>query len=369
MKEFIQLTILDKNNINCLFEILVQTLLQFQSRNKHDPTVIENLSKLVIMTIHFENVIQPEKSQMIQQIIDNFEKITGLLLTTSDKIEKVMKGNQELPKVGMFRIQILKILEQCFWINFKKFNLFVSTSNFGNILENLMENFNENDYFILSFYNIIQLIMKTEHVVLINNCLSIDRIKLFIRSMRQVKNFNKLILLKFLKFFDRKFEENLQSLFKNELAKEGSNANLKENLENETPKKLLDINLLTELSNDKEFSNLKMEVYHSLKNHIKVYLDLDEEIKYKNLQTNSVDSYFSSEIGDETINFKMSGNSKQKEFTGEDLIESLELPLDQQKEDTVIKLDIMDPNSDEEDHDDEDDYLRYRDNDRNTKIG
>lgn len=318
MAEFLNLTVFAKKSIKKYLEFFIEKANLFKSGNLLNISCLDFLCRIIICSLHFENLNNSLDNHCIQNIIDNFSELLSLLNISKNSNQIVMEGSIEKQKLGSHRKFILKLFIHCFLVNNTKFNLCVSTSDFANILLKLLEIFADNDRFMQVFYQIIYTSLKTKHETMLNILFcEVNKKKILYALMTNNKS-NKFFVLKLLKLFDKNFIERCFAIGEN---KSGSKE-------------------LPVLNNNMELDTIKEYVYIKLDKEIKCYENLDKERKDRFKRKDTDSSMFSNNLLDDSDKFESSNlknlinsDPPQTELPKEEEVHNdFEIELDEEEE-------------------------------------
>lgn len=280
--EFFNFTVFSKSSFLKYFELFLEEAYKSKAGNLINITSLDYLSRIIVISLHYESFNKSDQQDMIQIIIDNFSSLLELLENKDNPKQIIVEGTLEKPKLGSHRSFILKILIHCFLVKNKKFNLCVSTSDFKKNLLKLLKVFGSNDRFIHSFRQIVDSVFKSKNEILMTNLFSeSDKVEI-LKILMQNEKANKFIILKLLKLFEEKFSLQCKE-------------------ENEKPAKDEQENKIEEIQSLK---NMKDFIYKKLSNEIKCYENLDKERKDRHQRKDTDSSMFSNNLLDDSEKFE-----------------------------------------------------------------
>lgn len=284
--EFLNLTVFSKSSIQYYQDLFLEEANKFKSGSTVNITCLDYLSKILIISLHFETFSKSSEQNTIQMIIDNFSKFLKVLEINNNPDQIITDGISEKPKLGFYRHFTLKILIHCFLVNNKNFNIFVSTSDFKNVLLILLKNYSQNDKFLNLFCQTIESALNTKHTALITNLLPESMKAEILQTMTLKAKCNKFIILKILKLFDEKFTEEM---------------------EEKTVKESESIKDIQDKKINCSFDQIKKIIYYNFQTEIKCYQNLENERlkRFKRKDTDS--SMFSNNILDDSDKFENNG--------------------------------------------------------------
>lgn len=281
--EFLNLTVFLKSSIQQYQALFLEECNKFKSGSVVNITSLEYLSKILVISLHFETFDKSSEQHCIQLIIDHFSEFLKVLEVSNNSNQIIVEETLEKPKLGFCRHFILKMLIHCFLINNKNFNLFVLTSEFKNILIKLLKNFTQNDKFLHLFCQIIEAILSTKHEVLINDLLPSNIRAEILQTMTVNSLCNKFIILKILKLFDEKFTEEV---------------------EKKTVKESKNIKEIQDSKINCNLEEIKQIIYYNFQTEIKCYQKLENERLKRHKRKDTDSSMFSNNILDDSDKFE-----------------------------------------------------------------
>jgi hypothetical protein len=273
--DFFTLTTFSQSNLKKYLDLFLEESSKLKSGNQANISSLDYLSRIIIIALHFETFNKSSEQNTIQMIIDNFSTFLELLEINDKYKQIVLEGIVEKPKLGCFRHFILKILNHCFLVNNKNFNILVSTSDLKKILLKLLNDFSDNDKFMHSFRQIIESILSTNYDPLVNSILSSDGKANILEIMTANAKSNKFIILKILKQFDDKFLDEIQKASESVLENQ-----------NNSP-------LSTE---ENSLEKIKKTIYNNFNSEIKCYNKLEKERSDRHKRKNTDSSIFSNNM-------------------------------------------------------------------------
>lgn len=301
--EFLGQTFLEKENIKVLFKLFLELCKEYPRQQKKEPSLLLKLNRILIIILHMESHTHKGQSSLVQLVMDEFDPLLEVLCVDESESKLMVEGGTERRVYGLPRMEVMRLIQHCLIINQKNFNLMVSMSKFGDTLLGLMNCFPDNERYLSSMLDVFELVLKTNHKALICNLLKSERIVFLINKMQSTVNKNCFVILKFLRLVDIKFNEKcllvLEWEKEKEKEKEGSK---KEGSQEKSVGKVF----LEELQSNETFEIFQLKVYPGLKESIKIYFELEKEIKDRNKRRMSGSSIFSNNlIEDMDINDKL----------------------------------------------------------------
>lgn len=293
--EMIKSTFLKKEHIEILFKMFLENCKEYHTKAKKEPSVVEKLNKVLLIILHFENEVNKEKNVLVQLVMDHFESLLEVLSEEDSQTRLVGEGGHERRAFGLSRVEVLRLVHHCLMINHKSFNLMVSMSKFGETLAGLVTCFRANDRFVGGLFDVVDLVLATDHKPLIESVLGNGRVVFIVQKMLEGTTANKFMLLKLMKVIDCKFDEKCLSVLEKTapVAKETP-----EIFNTDSPDSVAKT-FLKDLQKGEAFAVLQIKLYPGLKEAIKIYFDLEEELKDRNNRKISGSSIFSNNLLDE----------------------------------------------------------------------
>ena len=301
LNEIIKKTFLEKENIKFLFELFLDNCKEYEGKEKKEPSLLRKANRILLLILHLEEIGNKDKSCLVQLVMDNFETILEILQGKESLGKTVMVGGLERKRLGLSRVEILRLIHHCLIINHKNFNLMVSMSKFKEVLEELIGHYAGNDKFIIIVYDVLELILKTNHKPLINSVLGNGGIEGIVTLISQEKKKNNFMLLKIMRLidinFDLKCRESINKPLENKIKKKEDikKKDVKE-IEETVNEKILFLQLLEK---SETFSILQIKIYSELKKCIKTYYDLEGDLNDRDNTRMSGSSLFSNNMMDE----------------------------------------------------------------------
>ena len=301
LNEIIKKTFLEKENIKFLFELFLDNCKEYEGKEKKEPSLLRKANRILLLILHLEEIGNKDKSCLVQLVMDNFETILEILQGKESLGKTVMVGGLERKRLGLSRVEILRLIHHCLIINHKNFNLMVSMSKFKEVLEELIGHYAGNDKFIIIVYDVLELILKTNHKPLINSVLGNGGIEGIVTLISQGKKKNNFMLLKIMRLidinFDLKCRESINKPLENKIKKKEDikKKDVKE-IEETVNEKILFLQLLEK---SETFSILQIKIYSELKKCIKTYYDLEGDLNDRDNTRMSGSSLFSNNMMDE----------------------------------------------------------------------
>jgi hypothetical protein len=289
--EFLNQTFLNKENIKTLFKLFLEVCKEYPLKCKKEPSLLLKLNRVLIIILHMESHTKKGQSSLVQLVMDDFDPLLEVLCVDEACSKLMVEGGTERRVYGLPRVEVLRLIHHCFMVNQKNFNLMVSMSKFGETLMALMNCFADNERFLASLLDVVELVLQTNHKPLISNLLGSERIVFLVNKMQVAKKKNNFVILKLLRLVDIKFDEKCLLVLEWESQK-------KENTQNEETKSVAQT-FLEELQSDETFEIFQIKVYPSLKESIKIYFELEKEIKDRNNRRMSGSSIFSNNLIDD----------------------------------------------------------------------
>ena len=161
LNEIIKKTFLEKENIKFLFELFLDNCKEYEGKEKKEPSLLRKANRILLLILHLEEIGNKDKSCLVQLVMDNFETILEILQGKESLGKTVMVGGLERKRLGLSRVEILRLIHHCLIINHKNFNLMVSMSKFKEVLEELIGHYAGNDKFIIIVYDVLESVSYT----------------------------------------------------------------------------------------------------------------------------------------------------------------------------------------------------------------
>lgn len=347
LKETLNATFLLPEHQKKIFSLYLSYLKSYHAGQKKDLGTIDNLSKLVVILIQIENMLNSQPNNLLQTVIDHFDDLIDLL-SPSPSNSQLKETHYEKRRFGHHRIHILRLLTNCIAIGNKKFSIKVSVSEFGETVAKLFEVFPSNDRLAVEGLRLYKSILNTNQRVLVETVCKLEIITRVLNSLLKPKNANKLTILKFLRTFDigadkkmkgvkdRKQKE-IKDVLKSIESKINSpsqiaesmtpstNLSTQNNLLSATQSQVISMTgeklanswatqgYLRSISQNPKFKDLTLNIYSSCENEIKIYLNLEEELTsdsgfrkntessvYSNTLIDELEAYGSADSGDQS---------------------------------------------------------------------
>ena len=309
LNEIINKTFLEKENIEILFRLFLDNCREYDTKLKKEPSLIEKANKILILILHLEHSAHKEENYLVQLVMNHFEDLLEILPSKNSPSKMVNMGGDERKRLGLPRVEILRLIHHCLIINHKNFNLMVSMSKFGDVLKGLIFDFSCNDRFVGMAFDVVELVLETNHKALIRNVLGNGGVVTLLGSLVDGKNKNHFVLLKILKLVDIKFDEKCRVSL--EKSVQGDSPQ-------ETSEKEEKTQFLKELQENESFEILQIKIYSQLKDKIKIYFDLEDNLNDRNNTRMSGSSIFSNNLMDDVdLNENNIENSLDSEETQE----------------------------------------------------
>lgn len=296
LNEFLKKTYLDKDNIEVVFKLFLENCKEYSSQPKKNPGMLVKLNKALLLVLHLENQIKRESGVLVQLIMDNFDLMLDIL-QCQEPHSTVCGGGREQRVLGLFRVEILRLVHHCLIIDHKNFNLMASMSKLGEILMGLVDRFHQNDRFVLGLFDTIELVLGTNHKPLIESLLGSNRVTHILNRMIQNPQSNRFILLRLLKLVDLQFWPKCFAILEREATKEEQEERDKMVTQNAT--QLVRKAFLEELQANELFEVVQIKAYPWLKTDIKTYFDLEQELNDRKNLKMSGSSIFSNNMLDD----------------------------------------------------------------------
>ena len=296
LNEIIKKTYLEKDNVETVFRLFLENCKSYPAKQKKEPSLLKKLNKTVLLMLHLEHVVKKEEGVLVQLVMDHFDTFLEILLG-SDNQSKVVEGGCERKILGLYRVEILRLIHHCLMINHKNFNLMVSMSKFGDILPQLVTHFHCNDRFLSSLFDVMELILSTNHKPLIESVLGNNKIGGMIQLITNNPHSNHFLTLKLLRLVDIDFCNKCVGVLERELSKDErlpKHDNYKSNSPDSVSK-----TFLQELQKNDIFNIVQVKAYGQLKKDIRTYFDLEKELEDRNNLRMTGSSIFSNNLMDD----------------------------------------------------------------------
>lgn len=294
--EYLRSSFLDKDNIEILFKLFLENCKEYSGHPKKNPGMLNKLNKTLLLVLHLENQVKPEQGVLVQLIMDHFESLLEILQCPEPQ-SAVCGGGREQSILGMFRLEIMRMIHHCLIIDHKNFYLMASMSKLGDILMALVDRFHQNDRFVLSLFDTIELVLASNHKPLIESVLGANRLVHVVNKMIQNPHSNRFILLRLLRLVDLDFWPKAFAVMERDPTKEEKEEQQKALGQGATQQ--VRKGFLEELQKTELFSLVQIKAYPFLKKEVKIYLDLEQELNDRKKLKMSGSSIFSNNLMDD----------------------------------------------------------------------
>ena len=296
LNEIIKKTYLEKENIETIFKLFLENCQTYHSKQKKEPSLLKKLNKTLLLMLHLEYVVKKDESTLIQLVMDQFDMFLEILKVNETK-SKVVEGGCEREILGLNRMEVLRLIHHCLIINHKNFNLMVSMSNFGEILTQLVSKFHCNDRFVSNLFDLIELVLFTNHKPLIESVLGNNKIGIMLQLMINNPKTNHFMTLKLMRLVDAKFCDKCVEVLEREVGKD-EKLPVTDYFKPDSPESVSKT-FLEELQNNETFSIVQIKGYGALKKEIRIYFDLEKELDDRNNLRMTGSSIFSNNLIDD----------------------------------------------------------------------
>ena len=311
LNEIISKTFLEKENIEIMFRLFLDNCREYETKQKKEPSLIEKANKILMLILHLENSVNKKENYLIQFVMNHFEVLLEIISGKESPTKMVNVGGDERKRLGLPRTEVLRLIQHCLMINHKNFNLMMSMSKFGEILKEQIFHFSCNDRFIGMVFDILELVLETNHKALIQNVLGKGGVVTLIGKLLEGKNKNHFMLLKIMRLVDIKFDEKCRLSIERSVQTPVT----QDEKDKETQEKDL---FLKEIQEDETFEILQIKIYSQLKDTIKIYFDLEENLNDRNNTRMSGSSIFSNNLMDDA---DLGGNDIENSLDSEEIQE------------------------------------------------